>query len=477
MPKDLRSFLKEYTQQFPDDIVQVDKQIDSKLEITALVEHLEKLSKWPLLYFTNALDAEGKTAGHKFVCNVLGSRTRYARICNSSREGLGKMVFQMTREKRMKPVTVSKSEAPCKEVIKTGNDINLFELPISWHNWMDAGPYFSGGFMTSYDPDTGIDNCALIRGWVKEKDTCRGKIAPRPAHNGWNLWKQEQKNEPLKVAYWVGHHPLAYIGGLAKLPYPSSHWEAIGGCLGEPLRLVPSESLGDDFLVPADAEVIVEALVEPNKRYAEGPFGEFPFTFGPQILNPQWKVTAITHRKDPIWYSITAAHVEHPSTGAPPFEGLIWDLLSQRFPNLVNVFMPLSGVGRYHVYIQMKDPGPGEARQAGLMALAAKGEFLKHAFIFDEDVDIFDPKEVMWAIATRSQWSEDVIILPNTKNIMLDPSSPPERVGDGGVIDCTKPFGEPFEVRVWSPKEISEKVKLEDFVSKDVIDRIQPEKV
>ena len=477
MAKDMHSFLKEYEASYPEDILHINKTIDSNLEITAIVEHLESLQKWPLLFFHNVLNVEGKKAEQPVITNVLASRSRYARICNSTPETLGRDMFKATREKRRKPVVVSKAEAPVREVIKTGDKINLFEFPIVVHNAMDAGPYLSAGFLITYDPDTGIDNCSLMRGWVKEKDTIRSKIATRPGHNGWNLYKHEIKNQDMKVAWWLGHHPLAYIGGLTKMPYPCSHWEAISGMLGEPLRLVASESLGDDFKVPADAEVIVEGILEANKRYAEGPFGEFPGYYGPQILNPQVKITAITHRKDALWYNVAAAHIDHPSTGAPPFEGLLWDILKPRFANLTNVYMPLSGTGRYHAYLQMKDPGVGEARQAILQALSVRGEFIKHVWVFDDDIDIFDPREVMWAVATRSQWSRDVIIIPEAKMVMLDPSTRVPAGTDVGGIDCTKPSGEPYEERVGCSPEVLERIKLKDFVSPDALVRVSTERV
>ena len=362
-------------------------------------------------------------------------------------------------------------------VIKTGNKINLYEFPMIWHNAMDAGYYFSAGFMTTYDPDTGIDNTALQRGWAKEKDTIISFLLTGASHNNLNQRKYEAKNEDMKVCYWLGHHPLGYTGALTKLPYPGSHWEAMGGMLGEPLRLVPSESLGDDFLVPADAEVVVEGIMESNKRYAEGPFGEFPGYYGAQILNPQWKVTAITHRKDAIWYNIVAAHVDHPGTGGPPLEGLLWESLKPRFPSLQKVYMPVSGTGRYHAYIQLKNPGPGEARQVIMRALDVRGDLVKHIFVFDEDVDIFNPRDVMWAIATRTQWGRDVLIFPDTKTVALDPSCGPESIGDIGGIDCTKPWGEAYEERVGVEPAVQNKIKLEDFVDAASLARVNVERV
>ena len=477
MTKDLRTFLKEYEASCPEDILHIGREIHSNQEITAIIIQLEKQDKYPLLVFHNVLNAEGKRADQPVVTNVLASRIREARICNSTYETLGRDISKAIRRKQKELIIAPKGEAPVKEVIKTGDKINLFEFPALVHNAMDAGHYFSSAFLTTYDPDSGIDNCSLARGWIKERDTIRTYITPRPTHNGWNLYKHELKNQDMKVAYWLGHHPLAYIGGLAKLPYPGSHWEAIGGMLVEPLRLVPSESLGDDFLVPADAEIIVEGILEVNKRYAEGPFGENPRYVGPQILNPQWKVTAITHRKDAIWYSIAAGFIDHPGTGSALIEGVLWDYLKPRFPSLQRAYVPLSGIGRFHAYLQFKNPAPGEARQAIMMGLSLRADHIKHIFCFDDDVDIFNPREVMWAIATRSQWSKDIMVFPRSKSLDLDPSLGIKDIGDAGGIDCTKPWGEPFEELVGVDPEILGRTRLEDFVSPAALARVNVERI
>ena len=303
MAKDFRTFLKDYEAKYPEDILHIEKEVGADQETTAIVARLEKQDKYPVLYFHNVLTPEGKKTNAPVVTNVLASRTRSARICNSTFQTLGRDIARATRTKKKKPLVIKQKEAPVQEVVKTGDKINLYEFPALKHNALDAGLYFSSGFLITYDPDSGIDNCALMRGWILEKDKVRVQIAGT-MHNGTNLCKHNLRNQDMKVAYWLGHHPLGYIGGLAKLPYPGSHWEAMGGMLDEPLRLVPSVSLGDDFLVPADAEVIVEGIVEANTLYPEGPFGEFPRYFGGQMLNPQIKVTAITHRKDAIWYDI-----------------------------------------------------------------------------------------------------------------------------------------------------------------------------
>ncbi|MBI4321569.1 MAG: UbiD family decarboxylase [Chloroflexi bacterium] len=468
---DLRSFLKEYEARYPEDVLHIEKEISGNQEITALVIQLQKQQKFPVLVFHNVLNPTGKKSSHPVITNVLASRVRQARLCGCTVEGLGRHVYEATLSRRVAPVAVPKTDAPVREVIKTADDIDLFHFPLIWHNALDAGYYLSAGFFTSYEPESGIDNCALLRTWIKEKDTVRVFLVPRPMHSAWNLHKHEQKGQDMKACIWLGHHPLAYMGGLAKLAYPESHWEAIGGMMGEPLRLVSSESLGDDFKVPADAEVVIEGIMEANRRYPEGPFGENPGYYGGQILNPQLRVTAVTHRKDAMWYNIAAGYADHQQSGAPNVEGQLWAALKPRFATLVNVHVPLSATGRYAAYLQFKNPLPGEARLAIMLACTARTH-IKHVFAFDEDVDIFDERDVMWAITTRSQWDRDVMIFPHTKSVPLDPSTTPPALGATGGIDCTKPWGEPYEERVGIEQEVAARVKLEDYVSPEDLGRL-----
>lgn len=475
MPKDLRNFLEWYEETHPEDLIHIEKEVGTNQEIMAIVARLEKMGKFPVLFFDRVRSVGNESTAFRIVTNVLASRSRLARVCNSTFETLGRDVYQAARDRRERPLVIRREEAPVKEVVQTGDRINLFQFPIQTHNAMDAGPYLSAGFLTTYDPDTGTDNCALQRGWVKERDTVRIMIFPR-MHNGINLSKYEKQNRDMPAAYWLGHHPVAYVGGLAKLGYPGSHWGAIGGMLGEPLRLVPSESLGANFLVPADAEVVIEGFIEANKRYAEGPFGEFTRHVGPQIPCPQFRVTAVSYRRDAIWYNVAAGWTDHQGTGGAAIEGRLWEALKARFPSLCNVYMPLSGTGRLHVYLQFKDPGPAEARQAIIMATTLMAGLIKHVFAFDDDVDIFDEREVMWAIATRSQWDRDVIILPRTSEGALDPSAGLPGESATGGIDCTKPWNQPFAERVRVAPDVRERVRLDDYIRPEILDRVREDR-
>ena len=154
-----------------------------------------------------------------------------------------------------------------------GKDVDLYEIPIMRHHEMDGGPYIVLSTITK-DKKSGIYNCSYHRMEVKSKNMTALYASPR------HLWKiyrdYESRNEEMPVATVLGHHPAFHMGACYSGPFEVSEYDVIGGYMGEPLRLVPSETFGDDLLIPADAEIVIEGVLIPNKRVVEGPFGEAP---------------------------------------------------------------------------------------------------------------------------------------------------------------------------------------------------------
>lgn len=474
MAKDLHSFLREYEAEFPHQLVRFKHPIDHNQEVTALVLKFEQEGKYPVVICDNVTTGDGHNAAMPLVTNLLASRTRCAQIIGSTFEMAGRDFCEKTRHNRIKPKVIGRAAAPVKEVVKTGAQVNLLEYPALIHHHMDPGPYFTAGFMITYDPDTGIDNCALHRGWIVGKNTVRFYLTPF-THNRLTMDKHEATGKEMRLAYWIGHHPAACLGAQARLGYPESHFEAMGGLLGEPLRLVPSETLGSDFLVPADAEVIVEGVVRSWDRYPEGPFGEYTGYIGPQIPNPQFEVTAITHRKDAYWHDLLVGHADNQVMGGFGIEGVLYDVVKQRVPSLKRVYVPLSGTCRFHAYLQLENPRRGDAREAIMTALPVDWR-LKHVFVFDDDINIFDEREVLFGIATRTQWDRDVMVFPETRGSELDPSVAEELTTKGGM-NCTKPAREAFAARNSVDEAMFERVKIESYITKEAYEQIAIEKM
>ena len=470
MAKDLRGFLSQYEKDFPDEVVHVEKAIDSKWEVTALVEKLETQKKFPIVVLHRVKTPEGKISELPLVMNVFASRQRCARIIGSTYERYSIDYARKTTLDRKKPVIVRSKDAPVKQVVQTGRTINLFELPAPLHHGMDPGHYITAGYFTCYDDETKLDNAALHRGWIKDKQEVRIFLS---AHTHANLLfhRHESRKKDMRCAYWIGHHPAACLGAQAKVPHDASHFEAAGGLCGEPLRLVPSETLGDDFLVPADAEIVIEGIMPHGERRTEGPFGEALGYFGPQQLNPYMKVTAVTRRKEAYFHDLFVGHAD-PLTGinSAYIEAQVYEAVKAAVPSIQMVYRPPFALSQ--IYIQIKKRKEGEAVDALLAALATS-EYTKEAFVFDDDINIFDEREVLWAMSTRTQWETAITLVRNGRASGLDPLASDENSTTKVGFDCTKPAPPaPFAKRLYVPEQVREKIKLTDFITEEKLRRM-----
>jgi 2,5-furandicarboxylate decarboxylase 1 len=470
MAKDLSSFIADYEKEYPDEVVHIDKEIHSRWEATALVEKLEKLRKFPIVIFDNVRTIDGRRSEFPLIMNVFASRERCARTIGSNFEEYSIDFARKSKVEKRKPIVVKKEDAPVKEVITLGGDVDLFKFPAPRYHGMDPGHYITGGFFTCYDDESKIDNTALHRGWIKEKDEIRVYLSAH-THANLLLQKYESRSEDMKCAFWIGHHPSVCLGAMSKVGFPESHFEAAGGVCGEPLRLVASETLGENFLVPADAEIVIEGIIPHGERRTEGPFGEALGYFGPQQLNPYIKVTAVTHRKKAYFHGVFVGHMD-PLVGINSvyIEAQVYEAIKAVVPSVLRVYRPPFALPQ--IYIQIKKRKEGEATDSLLAALATS-EYTKQAFVFDDDVNIFDEREVLWAISTRTQWENDVFLVKNGRASGLDPMASDDNSTTKVGIDCTKPAPpKPFERRLYIPREVKDKIELKEFIPEDKLKRL-----
>jgi 2,5-furandicarboxylate decarboxylase 1 len=293
-----------------------------------------------------------------------------------------------------------------------------------------------------------------------------------PTHNAHNLRQWEQAGEDMPCAFWIGHHPLVQLGAQTHVSPDESHFHTAGGTLGAPLRLVSSETLGDNFLVPADAEVVIEGYVIKGKRAAEAPFGEYTRYVGPQRWGPVMKVTAVTRRRQAYWDDVMVGHTHWISSLVK--EGEVYRGVRRAVPGVRAVHVPMSGAGVVHVYIQIRKTVEGQGKTAGLAALTSAFG-IKHAFVFDDDVDIFDEKEIMLALANRFQGDKDLLVLPGMTGSPLDPSSLDGFQGAKVVFDCTKPVGQPFAERLSIPDDVLSRIDPVAMLGQERFERILSE--
>ncbi|MDP2647596.1 MAG: UbiD family decarboxylase [Desulfobacterales bacterium] len=470
--RNLSPFLQRLRKAYPEQVVAIKKPVNpADFEVTALLRHLEVDGKFPLLFFENPLDLNGRPSRFQLATNLFATRQRCAFAMGLDPEKWKlelSLEFARRENAPLPPELVDPSNAPVREVVHTGKEADLRMFPIVRHHEMDGGPYVD---MTPVmkDPDQGFYNVAFLRNQYMGPQRLGIHMSPR--HN-WTLFnKYEGKNLPTPVIIVVGHHPAFYLGALNVAAFGVDDYRLIGGIMRTPLRLTASETWGQDFLVPADAEIIIEGEIPPLVREVEAPFGEFPGTYGPQRLRPVIDVKAITHRQDAVYQDIFVGYRENWTLGGIPKEGSLFGAIQGVVPAVRQVHFPLSGSCRFNCYLSLDKKVEGEQKQAALMAMA-QCDFVKNVIVVDADVDVFNEQEVMWAVATRVQPHADVDIIRNIKANTLDPSLLHDISGSKMIIDATMPTDRPFAARVNVPDEALKRIKLSEFISDDALQKI-----
>ncbi len=471
MAKDLRSFLGELREKLPGNYLEVTKEISSQFETTALLQHLENRKNFSTVHFKNVLNLKG-AGGHAVVSNLTATRENMAIAAGlppeQYRGELTRLVSARSQH-LVPPEVVSAKDAPVKAHIITGEGVDIGDLPIIRHHEMDGGPYFTMAVVTqhpSWGTAPGVHNAAFHR--MQYRSPRETGIHMSPIHT-WQIFKSyEEKDLPCPIALVIGHHPMFYVSANMNPPVDVSEYDLAGGLLGEPLRLVPSETLGKDFLVPADAELVLEGEILPRRREPEAPFGEWTRYYGPQRSNPVVSIKAITHRAGPLFLDNFIGHRDMDCLTLG-WESTVYNRVREAVPTVLDVCLPFSGCGGFHAYIKMKKMVPGQPVNAALAALT--WGFLKLVVVVDEDIDVFDEEAVWWAVATRVQAEKQVQKLQGIRGSILDPSIGETVEHDAVVIDATKPFGKPFAESINIPRAYMEKIKLEHFIDLKLLNR------
>jgi UbiD family decarboxylase len=455
MPKDLRSFIAELESKSPEDIARVSKAISPRYEITALLTQLEKSKRFPLLFCEKV---EGSDA--PVIINAQASRRLMALAMECKPEELA-VKFSERQGNPIAPVEIS--DAPVHENVKLSDDVDLTKVPLLTHYDVNAAPYITAGIVVAADPDTGVRNTSYNRLMMARKRELRIFMAV-----GRHLWtlhnKVERRGEALAVAIVIGVHPLFSLGAQAFTPSTEDEYAVIGGMMNEPLRVVKGKTV--PILVPADAEMVIEGKILANVRREEGPFGEFTGHAVAKDDRQVIEVTAITHRTNYIFQDVHAGYTEHKLMGAVPREAALIKAVRQTVPTVKSVCMPVSGNCRFHAYISIAKRTPGQAKNAICAAFAAD-MLLKHAVIVDEDIDVYDEEQVLWAVSNRFQADHGLVVIPHAQGSELDPSAGPGGINAKMGLDATKPLtGFAPELRV--PEEVMKKIRLEDFLPKFV---------
>jgi 2,5-furandicarboxylate decarboxylase 1 len=352
--------------------------------------------------------------------------------------------------------------SPTREVIMEGDDVDLYRLPIPMSSIYDGGPMITAGVVITRDPELGM-NSGIYRFIVKEKNLTGIDIV---TPNNMRMFAQRafERKEPLPISISIGTHPIEITGSGYRAPLGVDEMAIAGGLRGSPVELAPCKTIDMPYI--ADAEIVLEGEILPvGWTWPEGRFGEFTRLMGGLHWNPLVRIKAISMRKGAIYYNL---HMPWENTwlAAPTRYAAIRQALKTAGVQVKDINVTLGGCAFWHAVISIKKQ-PGEAKNALLAALSVMD--LKHVVVVDDDIDIFDPTDVEWAIATRVQGDRDVMIVGNARAKPLDPSLPQ---GFGVVptgakvgIDATIPEGIPREHYERITYAYADKAKVDDYVN------------
>jgi 2,5-furandicarboxylate decarboxylase 1 len=463
MSQNLRTFLRQAIAADAGNVKVVEHRVDRKFAIQAHAAKLAERAEYPALLF---MDVEGS----RFPCvaNVLATYERIALALGCNVKDIPKAYGEML-SKPVPSVEVERSAAPVKDVVV--NDVDLETLPIGFHNELDGGPYVTAGVSVLRDPETGVQNAGIYRHHVFSSTTM-GCLMGSTHDGGIIHEKYSKRGEGTPIAVAIGHHPALLLAAVARLPGIGGEFEAAGGFLRESVTLVKAET--SDLMVPAEAEFVLEGYLEPNRQAEEGPFGEWPGHYLGDQTAPVMTITTITHRRDAIWQDVMSSAREHLLLGGLPRAGSIYRSVKEVVPGVVSVNVPAES--RMHCYISIKRRKNVDVKRAAFAALTTEPDNLRAVIVVDDDINIFDDRDVLWAVGTRfdatrdltiiRDWSGPGSLLPSNWEYHED-GSRDARTSSAMIIDATKPLPPtPYPPRTKVPDAALNRVdltKLEDL--------------
>ncbi|MGI0091396.1 MAG: UbiD family decarboxylase [Nitrososphaerales archaeon] len=432
MPKDFRDFLSILEES--GELKRVSAEVNPKHELGAVCALVNSKKESPAIVFENV-------SGSKIpvVSQLLASNRRIALSLGVREEEVFEKMVERS-QKRIATKSVSKDKAPCQEVVLTGEEVDLRKLPICTNNPGDGGPYITAGHVFLKDPEIG-QNLSIYRMMYYSKNEVFIRLTP--GHDGYDFFKNAERRDDkrLEVAVAIGVDPAIYIASQFEPALGVYELEMAGGLKQEPIDVVRCESV--DLEVPSRSEIILEGeLTIPPKTDAEGPIGEFCGYTTDRVPGERiMRIKAMTHRMSPLYHNIWL--------GRPPHEHLYVDALSfgvQAYNELHPVYgaikrayAPPWGVSLALV-IQIDEhlKRPGVVGNILGASLATRSGKWKYVVAVDDDINIYDPNEVLWAITTRFQPHRDSFVIPWGSTSRLEPSSDPEGVTSKLFIDATK---------------------------------------
>ena len=450
----LRSFLGEM--QKKNQLVQVDDEVSPRFEVSAFMKELDGGT---ILYFDNV-----KGSRTKIVAGVCGTRERLCWALGVTQENL----YQKITESWRKPTPPKIVRGgPVNEVVERAR---LSKLPILTHFERDAGAYITSSVISARSPDGKIENVSIHRLQVLDDRHLAVRLVPRHLYQMWKTAKE--KKESLDVAITIGTHPAVMLAAASPVPFGVSEFGVANAFLNNKMTLVKCEHV--NAYAPAEAEIVLEGRILTDRDVAEGPLVDITGTYDIQRKQPVIELVSMMHRRDQIYQALLPSGAEHKLLMGLPHETMIWEGVSKVLPTVKAVNLSSGGCGWLHAIVSIDKLVDGDAKNA-LAAVFSAHPSLKHAVVVDTDIDVYNSEMVEWAIATRFQASEDLLVIPQARGSTLDPSADQEtglttKVG----LDATRPLIKPKEkfelATIPATKKVTE--SIDEF--KKRLERKQP---
>jgi UbiD family decarboxylase len=403
------------------ELLEVHRAVNPKHELAAVTDAAHRRWGKPILFH----DVTGSKL--PVLTNIYGSRARLAGIIGIGADDFCKQWNNLATlaSNRDMPTSVPATDAI--EYV----DCRLSDLPLITYSERDAAPYFTSAMFLAKEPETGVQNLSFHRSMYVSDHELRCRLAPRH-HLTMYHEKAERKGDYLEAAMLIGPPPTTFLTAAAPLPYDADEMEVAAKLQGAPIPMRRCKHV--DLMVPATTEIVIEGRFLPNERRDEGPFGEFMGYYTPVGKNAVFEVLGVTCRKDAIFHSILCGSSEEVLTLELSVAANIYQRINAVLPGIVDVTCQPFVL---HTVVKIRQHYEGHGRQVLLAVFGAEPTWAKACTVVDEDVDIYDMNDVMWAVLTRSRPDKDVMIIPETPSFYRDPHK--EHWGRLG-IDATVPF-------------------------------------
>lgn len=428
------------------ELKRVKAEVDPHFEIAAI---LWKAKRGPAIFFE-------KVKGYNIpvIGNILNIRKKFAMALGIEEKDILEHFHRAIENPIVPEIT---EESNCRQLVIDRNIDLSKKFPIPYLCERDRNPYITAGVVIAKHPVTGKRNVSINRLQVNSKDTMIIGIAPTH-HLGQILKECEKLGKRLEVSISIGNHPALLMAATTYVELGFDELEIAGALLNEPLYLSPGISV--DVEAPSDAEIVIEGEIIPGELANEGPSGEFAGLYKYHGESPVVHVKNVTHRKAPIFQVIVpSTHPEHLLIPAVSIEATIYRALKYPIPRLKRVAVTEGGCGKLHVIVSVEKPEPGEAKKV-ILSVFSNLNLAKLVIVVDEDIDVHDPIQVEWAMATRMRAHKDVVIIPGVKTERGEPLIEGNTVTKMG-IDATKPHDMPQDMFYFAdvPWDIKKKVE------------------